>query len=69
MSSETKIFNLDSNEFDSNPPFKKMSRHFHFATQKPREQKFKKMKNVSFFLAGTGALKNPNSKTWNFLAN
>jgi hypothetical protein len=31
--SETKIFNLDSNEFGSNPPLKKISHHFHFGGQ------------------------------------
>jgi hypothetical protein len=70
--SETKIFNLETHEFGSNPQFlKKTSLHFHFLHQKPREQKLKKyiylVENVAFFLAGTGALKkNLNSKTWNF---
>jgi hypothetical protein len=32
MHSETKIFNLDFNEFGSNLSLKKMSHHFHFAT-------------------------------------
>jgi hypothetical protein len=31
--SETKISNLDSDEFGSNPPFKKRFRHFHFVVQ------------------------------------
>ena len=39
--SETKIFNLGTHEFGSNPPFKKKtSHHFHFVGQNPREQKF-----------------------------
>ena len=30
--SETKIFNLETHEFGSNPPLKETSRHFHFVT-------------------------------------
>jgi hypothetical protein len=37
--SQTKIYNLESREFVSNPPFsKKSSRRFHFALQFPRER-------------------------------
>jgi hypothetical protein len=57
--SETKILNLETHEFGSNPPLKKMSRHFHFVLQLWWEQKFKKILagNVSFFLAGAEAFK------------
>ena len=38
--SETKIFNLETHEFGSNPPFKKTSCHFHFLTHFWRKHKF-----------------------------
>jgi hypothetical protein len=62
--SETKIFNLETHEFSSNLPYKKMSRHFHFGGQKLREQWIKKIKNLELFKielnSGT-----PHKKTWN----
>ena len=67
MRSETKIFNLETHEFVSNPPFFYVP-PFPFRNPKTAVTEVKKKQlagNVSLLLAGTGALKKLNLKTWN----